>query len=311
MAGELHPEVQMLLNLQAQNPMPPYSALTAEQVRAGFAQQMTLVRAAPVALDAVTDLSIPGPGGHIPARRYGGGQEGAGPAVVYFHGGGWVIGDLDSHDDLCRDLASQAGCVVVAVDYRLAPEHPFPAAVDDAVAATRWVRDNAESLGIDPGRMAVAGDSAGGNLAAVVCAELRDDAAPGLRFQALIYPVTDLRSLETGSYREFAEGFGLTAEAMDWFRGHYVPGSEVADPRVSPLGAEDLSGLPPALVITAEFDVLRDEGEAYAAALRAAGNRVEAVRYAGMVHGFVSMAGVLSEGRRARTEVAAALRSAL
>lgn len=311
MAGEPHPEVKMLLDLQAQQPMPPYSALTADQVRAGFAEQMVMVRGAPVEVAQVTDLTLPGPGGEIPVRRYSPGGEAPLPAVVYFHGGGWVIGDLESHDDLCRELANQANCVVIAVDYRLAPEYPFPAAADDAVAATRWIRDNAADFGIDPTRMAVAGDSAGGNLATVVSAELRQDAAAPLKLQALIYPVTDLRAFDTGSHKEFAAGFGLTGEAMAWFRDHYLGAADAADPLVSPLAATDLSGLPPAWVITAELDVLRDEGEAYADALQAAGNEVVARRYDGMVHGFVSMAGILSVGRQARSDLAAALRQAL
>ena len=193
------------------------------------------------------------------------------PGLVFFHGGGWVIGDLDSHDDLCRDLAAQAGCAVLSVDYRLAPEHRFPAAADDAIAATNWVAANAAPLGIDPKRLAVGGDSAGGNLAAVAALAARDAGRP-LAAQLLIYPVTDMSRFEGESYATCGEGYGLTAGAMVWFRDHYLTDANAArDWRVSPLLASDLGRSPPALVVTAEFDVLRSEGEAYAKRLAEAG----------------------------------------
>mgnify|MGYP001477513991 CR=1 FL=1 len=224
--------------------------------------------------------------------------------VGVFPGGGWGIGDLVSHDDLCRDLAAQAHCAVLAVDYRLAPEHRFPAAADDAIAATRWASEHAAELGIDPTRLAVGGDSAGGNLAAVSALAARDAGIP-LAAQLLIYPVTDMAHLEGESYTACGEGYGLTAAAMAWFRDHYLADAAAAqDWRVSPLLASDLSRLPPALVVTAEFDVLRSEGEAYARRLAEAGVPTELARYDGMIHGFVSMAGVLDVGRQARADMA-------
>ncbi len=232
------------------------------------------------------------------------------PGVVYFHGGGWVGGSIESHDGVCRTLASRAGAVVVSVDYRLAPEHPFPAAPHDAIAATRWVLGNAGLVGIDAGRVAVAGDSAGGNLAAVVCQALRDEAARPA-FQVLVYPATDLtRALP--SHAMFASSYFLSRAAGDWYLGHYLRGPEDAlDPLGSPLFAKDLSRLPPALVVTAGFDSLRDEGRAYAEKMRAAGVETEYVCIDGQAHGFFSMAGVLRDGARVLDLAASRLRAAL
>lgn len=292
--------------------MPPYSALTAEQVRAGFAEQLKMVAGPPVALESVEDINLPGPAGPIRVRKYAPSLGRPLPGILYFHGGGWVIGDLDTHDNWCRELAKTVDCVVISVDYRLAPEHPFPAAVDDAVAATRWVVKNGHQLGVDVGRVAVAGDSAGANLATVTALVLRDDPGPKLAFQSLIYPVCDLLSMATESCRAFAEGYGLTLEAMHWFRGQYLTDAALAeDFRVSPLRHDNLANLPPALVVTAEFDVLRDEGEAYARKLQAAGVQVQTRRYDGMVHGFVSMAGILDVGKQARVDIAGVLSRAL
>jgi len=231
--------------------------------------------------------------------------------LVFFHGGGWVIGDLETHDVLCRQITAEAGIEVVAVDYRLAPEHKFPAAVDDAWAATKWVVANAGKLGIDPKRVAVGGDSAGGNLAAVVALLARDAGGPAIALQVLLYPVTDFTT-ETGSYRECADGYLLTLDSMRWFFDHYLKSpAEAGDWRASPLRAPSHAGLPPALIVTAGFDPLRDEGEAYAKKLRAAGVRVDYICYGGMVHGFVPMGRLIQAGNRAASHVATSLRDAL
>lgn len=304
LSGQLHPQVAAHLAQLAAMDAPPIEALTPEQVRVGFGMQLQMTAGPATPLAVVRDLAIPGPGAALGARLYRPSADGVLPGLVFFHGGGWVIGDLDSHDDLCRDLAAQAGCAVLAVDYRLAPEHRFPAAAEDAIAAADWAAANAASLGIDPVRLAVGGDSAGGNLAAVAALAARDAGRP-LAAQLLIYPVTDLSHLDGESYRRCAEGYGLTAGAMTWFRDHYLADAAAAqDWRVSPLLAGDLGRLPPALVVTAEFDVLRSEGEAYAKRLADAGVPTQLARYDGMIHGFASMAGVLDTGRRVRTDMA-------
>jgi acetyl esterase len=231
--------------------------------------------------------------------------------MVYFHGGGWVVCDLDTHDVVCRAIARRAGAVVVAVDYRLAPEHRFPAAVTDSYAATEWVASNAEQLGVDPQRITVGGDSAGGNLGTVVSIMSRERRGPRIALQALVYPVTDLSSFETPSYLEFAEDHQLTRRLMEWFRGHYLASPEdAANPYASPLLAHDLRGLPPALIITAECDPLRDEGEAYAKRLESAGVEVTCTRYAGMIHPFFSLSGAIPRALDAIQQVADAVRMA-
>ena len=279
-----------------------------EAARAMF-RQMEL-GGEPEAVEAVADRTIPGPASDIPIRVYTPKGGSTLPVLVFFHGGGWVICDLDTHDGVCRALANAAGCIVVAVDYRLAPEHKFPAAADDAFAATEWVAEHAVEIGGDPSRVAVGGDSAGGNLAAVVAQMANDRGGPKLAFQLMVYPVTDY-NFDTASYRENAEGYMLTTDAMKWFWTHYLPDAKAGlDPRASPLRADDLSGLPPALVITAEFDPLRDEGEAYAARLADAGVAAKSTRYDGMIHGFFSMSALLPQGRQAIDEAAAALREA-
>jgi acetyl esterase len=232
------------------------------------------------------------------------------PLLLWLHGGGWVIGDLDTADATSRALANRSGAVVVSVDYRLAPEHKAPAALDDALVALTWAVENAELLGVDASRVAVGGDSAGGNLAAALCQRVRDEFGPDIDFQLLVYPVLDC-TLTQPSIEENAEGYFLTKDAMAWFVGHYLGRVDPKDPSVSPLHADSLAGLPPALVITAEFDPLRDEGEAYAAALREAGVAVDSVRYDGQIHGFVGMAALLEDGRHALDLAGAAVRAAL
>jgi acetyl esterase len=265
----------------------------------------------PTPVGRVEDRRIPGTAGEIPLRVYTPEGRGPFPLIAFFHGGGFVLCSLETHDELCRALCRDAGAVVVSVDYRLAPEAKYPAAADDCYAATAWCAAHAAELGADPARLAVAGDSAGGNLAAVTALRARDLGAPQIRHQVLIYPVTDC-NCDTPSYRENAQGFGLTAEAMRWFWSHYLETpAQGREPYACPVRAPDLKGLPPATVITAEYDPLRDEGEDYAAKLRAAGVPVVLKRYDGMIHGFVSMGDMLDDGRAAQQLVAEQLRAAL
>jgi len=258
----------------------------------------------------VEDRMIPGADGEIPVRVYT--PEGAGPfpVLIYYHGGGWVIGNLDAYDPTCRALTNAARCVVASIAYRLAPEHKFPAAPEDCYAALQWVGANAAAINGDPTRIAIGGDSAGGNLTAVVAQMSRDRGGVRPVYQLLVYPVTDYR-YDTPSYRENADGYLLTKDAMVWFWNHYL--SSEADgnsPLASPLRAGNFRDLPPALVITAEFDPLRDEGEAYAAKLQDAGVPVTLSRYDGMIHGFFSLGAVLGQGQHAIAEAAARLRAA-
>jgi acetyl esterase len=305
----LDEQTKALLELSAA--LPPVETLTPEEARAGMEERAPLTAGPPQPVADVSDRTILGPGGEIPIRVYVPEGERPMPGLVFFHGGGWVVGSLRTHDAVCRALANGSGCTVVAVDYRLAPEHKFPAAIDDAVAATRWVFDNAEQLGIDAERIAVGGDSAGGNLAAAVALTLRDTGGPRLAYQLLIYPVTD-HNLDTPSYIANAEGYRLTRAAMNWYWNHYLRTAlDAEDQRASPLRASSLVGLPPAFVATAEFDPLLDEGRAYAERLRAAGVAVEYREYAGLVHGFVAQGGVVDRAREALEELAAALRTAL
>ena len=254
-------------------------------------KSIELVIGTPTPVAAVRNEQIPGAAGSIAVRIYNPSQEGTLlPVIVYYHGGGWVLGDLDSHDNVCRALAAGAQAVVVSVDYRLAPENPWPAAVDDAWAALEWVAANAATIGADAARIAVAGDSAGGNLAAVVALMARERGGPALRAQALFYPGVDLVTSDRPSLIDFADGPFLSSKRIEWFKDLYVPDRATRrDPHVSPLLAADHRGLPPTIVITAEFDPLRDEGEAYGEALRAAGVPVSIERYDGVIHGFVSM----------------------
>jgi acetyl esterase len=258
----------------------------------------------------VRTLSMPGPGGEIALRVYRPlAAPAALPVLIWFHGGGFVLGDLEVADAGCRMLSTHAWCVVVSVDYRLAPEHRFPAASEDCFAATRWVFEHARELGADGARMAVGGDSAGGNLATVTTLLARERGGPKIGLQVLVYPVTDLTSFDTPSYLAYAENHFLTRRDMIWFRDHYVGGEQGArDPLASPLHHPDLSGLPAAHIITAECDPLRDEGEAYAKRLEQAGTRVTLSRHAGTIHGFFTLSAFLAAGRSAHAEVAAVLR---
>jgi acetyl esterase len=305
----LDPQARGLLDLIEAAGAPPMWAQTPEEARAGYAGLAAL--AGPPAVTVPTeDRPVPGPAGDVPVRIYRPDADAPLPVVVYFHGGGWVIGDLDTHDAVCHRLATGVPAIVVSVDYRLAPEHPFPAAVHDCDAATRWVADHAAELGGDPDRLAVAGDSAGGNLATVVARHARDAGGPAIAFQLLVYPGTDLtRSLP--SHGENGTGYLLDSDTMTFFLTGYLADADARDPDASPLFAEDLSGLPPALVVTAEFDPLRDEGEAYAERLRAAGVPVTTSRYDGMIHGFYGLDNLFDAAVRATEETTAALREAL
>jgi acetyl esterase len=299
----LHPEAQALLRQFEALGDPPIESSTPEAVRALRAAR---IQPPTIALAEIRDLDA----GGVPARLYRPTTDATLGLLVYFHGGGWVLGNVDTHDHVARALAAESGCAVLSVDYRLAPEHPFPAGLEDALTVSAWTHENARALGCDPGRLAIGGDSAGANLAAVVTQSGRFP----FRFQLLVYPVTDARG-GTASYEELADGFWLTRAGMRWFLEHYLSEAEGApdDPRVSPLLADDsaFAASPPTLVITAELDPLRDEGEAYAERLRAAGVAAETTRYDGMIHGFFSFGEFLSDGRRAVTQAAGALAAAV
>jgi Esterase/lipase len=290
----LDPVTQAVLAEMAKADAPPMHEMPPEAAREMY--RMMQGPAPEVEVGAVEDRRIPGPGGELAVRIYRPAGEGPFPLHVFYHGGGWVIGDLDTHDFDCREICRGAGCVVVAVDYRLAPEHPFPAAPEDCYAATCWAAEHAEALGARPGPISVGGDSAGGNLAAVVALMARDRAGPEIALQLLVYPVTDA-AMDTPSYRDNGADYMLTTEGMQWFWNHYCPTDARCDPYASPLQAADLSGLPPALVLTAEFDPLRDEGEAYAERLRAAGVQTEVHRLDGLIHGFFSQVRMIPAGR--------------
>jgi acetyl esterase len=305
----LAPDVQLALAMLRLTGHRGLDTMSPADARAEIRRAARLYRGTPPPLAAVEARELPGPAGPLGARLYVPPGPGRG-LVVWYHGGGWTVGDLETHDGTCRFLADAARTRVLAVDYRLAPEHRFPAAVEDALAAFEWASREAPVLGVDPARVAVAGDSAGGNLAAVVARlATRRGVVPAA--QLLVYPVTDL-SRKHASYALFAHGFFLTAKEMDWYRDHYLPDpADARDPRASPLLADDLHGLPPALVLSAGFDVLRDEGEAYARNLEAAGVRVRLVRHAGLIHGFCNATAVSPGARAAMAEAAAWLASEL
>jgi acetyl esterase len=308
----LDPQAQALIDLIAERGFPATHTLTPTEARAWYRERRSFSQPAPRTMAEVRELSAPGPNGPIPLRLYRpAGLASPAPTLVYFHGGGWVIGDLDTHDVLCRELAEDGRCVVVAVDYRMGPEHRFPAAPDDCLAATRWVMAQAAELGLDATRFAVGGDSAGGNLAAVVSLAWRDAGdAPALKFQLLIYPATDMRA-SAPSHTSNGQGYVLTSDTIAYFQGHYLGRDQLADWRASPLLADSLAKLPPALVLTAGFDPLRDEGRQYADALSAAGSTAQYVCFERQIHGFITMGRVIDEANVAVGLCALALRRAL
>ncbi|WP_251552528.1 alpha/beta hydrolase [Neobacillus muris] len=306
--ANLDPQAKFLLEQLEAAGGPAMETLLPEQARQAI--DLGTLAGEPEEVAKVENRTIPGPAGEIPVRIYTPAGEGPFPVLVYCHGGGWVIGNLDTMDGPCRMLANKAGCVVISVDYRLAPEHKFPAAAEDAYAAVKWVAENASAIQGDANRIAIGGDSAGGNLTAVTALMAREKGGPSLACQLLIYPVTN-HSYETESYQENAEGYFLTKNMMIWFWNHYLRNEQDGlNPYASPLKAGDLSGLPPALVITAGFDPLRDEGEAYGDLLKEAGVPVEATRYDGMIHGFFGMPGILDDSKKAIDQAANALKRA-
>jgi acetyl esterase len=306
----LDPQVEALLNQIAASGAPSFSSMTVAEAR-GMAEGMAAMGGEQVPVSSVRDVTIPVDGATIGARVYRPDGNGPHPVVVFFHGGGFVIGDLDSHDNLARTLCRDAQAVVVAVDYRMGPEHRFPAAAQDSFAATRWIADHAAELGGDASRLAVCGDSAGGNLGAVVTQMARDAGGPAIRFAALIYPTVDM-TLTGGSITENAKGYFLEKDDMDWFMSHYLNSDEDRpNPLASPALHPNLAGLPPCFITTCEFDPLRDEGEAYGATLRANGVAAENKRYDGLIHGAASMAGIVDGGRQMLTDVGDRLRTAL
>ena len=305
----LDPQAQRVIDAMAALNLKPVEESTPAEARESIRTRTAALGPFPD-VAAVVDHRVPVSGGEIIVRAYSPGGPGPHPALVYYHGGGWVIGDLYSHDGLCRSITNAARCAVLSVDYRLAPESKYPVAVEDSYAALLWIVANAERLGIDRRRIAVGGDSAGGNLATVMALVARDRKGPRLALQVLIYPVTD-HDLDTRSYRENATGYVLTREGMRWFWNHYLAReAQGREPYASPLRASSLAGLPPALIITAEYDPLCDEGEAYAARLRDAGVPVTLTRYPGMFHGFVRLTNVLDKARTALDEIASSVQKA-
>jgi acetyl esterase/lipase len=310
----LDPAAKRLLDMLAvAGGMGDIAALSPQQMRDGFRRLAQSVDIKGVPVGKVEDAVLPGPGGTLPCRCYRPRQPAAlpAPALVFFHGGGCVFGDIETHDGLCRVLTQESGCVVFSVGYRRAPEHRFPAALEDCYAATQWVADHAGALAIDVHRIAVGGDSAGGGLAVVVCQMAAANHGPRLALQVLFCPVMDMRA-RTPSRLAFAEGYFLNQATIDWMLGHYCAAdTDPADPRLSPLRAARFSGLPPAHIHTAEFDPLRDEGEAYADRLRQAGVAAQYTCHAGMIHHFYAMAGAIPAARVALRSAGAAMREAL
>jgi acetyl esterase len=310
----LHPQTRALLDLIEQRGLPPTHTLTPDEARTSYRERRYFTQPEAPNVALVRDLAADGRYGKIPLRLYrplGSAADAVLPVLVYYHGGGFVIGDLDTHDVLCRQLANGAGCAVLAVDYRMAPEFPFPYAVEDCLAATYWARRNSESLGLDAARLGVGGDSAGGNLAAVISHLGRDAGDLPIAFQLLIYPATDQR-LGAPSHQTNGEGYLLTRDTIAYFMNHYIPDKAFnLDPRASPLLHTDLSRLPPAFVLTAGYDPLRDEGLQYSQALSKAGNRVTHICFERQIHGFILMGKVLEEADAAVAICASELRRAL
>lgn len=305
----LHPRVEKLLSNLSRTGMKPVYETPLAEARSLMIETSKLL-GLPDPVHSVRDLTIPGPAGEILIRVYQ--PEGDSlPVVVYFHGGGWVIGSVESHDGYCRTLANASQAIVVSVEYRLAPEHGFPAAAEDAHAATTWVAKNAESLGGKAGKIGVVGDSAGGNLAAAAALMARDRGGPNIGCQVLIYPITDC-NFDTPSYLDFADDYFLTRQAMMWFWDQYCPNeADRRNPYVSLNRAESLTDLPPALILTAEYDPLRDEAEAFAAKLSEAGVEAKSIRYDGMIHGFTRRFQFLEEAEHALGEAANIIQSRL
>ena len=303
----LDPQARALIDLMIEKGVPPTHTMTPAQARAFYRDRRGFTQPDPPAMAEVRDLQA----GAVPLRLYRPhASEEALPVLLYLHGGGWTIGDLDTHDVLCRQLAREAGCAVVAVDYRMGPEHRFPAAVDDCVEAFRWVLAQAPDLHLDPRRTAVGGDSAGGNLAAALCLVQRDAGQPLPAFQLLIYPATDMRAVAP-SHTTNGQGYMLTNDSIAWYRGNYIAdAAQWTDWRASPLLAASHAGLPPALVLTAGFDPLRDEGLQYANALSAAGVPTQYVCFERQIHGFITMSRVIEEAHTAVALCGAALRRA-
>jgi acetyl esterase len=310
----LDPESQRLIDLMAAANRPAWNTLSAQAARDLYLSLRPGAQGPRPADVTVVDRTIPGPAGELPVRIYRPASAPADaplPALVYAHGGGWVFGNLDSHDVLCAQLALEAGIAVFHVDYRLAPEARFPGAFDDVVAGLKWVAANGASVGIDPARLAIGGDSAGGNLAAAVSIWARDHGGPKLLMQLLAYPVTDAVA-RADSYRRYEDGYGLNAITMEWFFDHYTPDkTSRGDWRVSPLRAASLAGLPPALVVTAGYDPLRDEGRAYAERLRASGVKTIHREFETLIHGFIGMRGAVHAAARAMDDMVAGLRHEL
>lgn len=306
----LDPQAQKVVDALAALRLKPFKDSTPAEARESM-RSRTAALGPFEEVAAVTDHRVPVAGGEITVRVYKPAGLGPHPVLVFYHGGGWVIGDLYTHDGICRSIVNAAGCAVAAVDYRLAPEFKYPVPVEDSYAGLLWVVANATRLGLDPARIAVGGDSAGGNLAAVMTLLARDRRGPRLLLQVLVYPVTNY-DFDTTSYRENATGFVLTTEDMRWFWRHYLAREEQGrEPLASPLLAKSLADLPPALVITAGCDPLRDEGEAYAARLRDSGVAVTLTQYPGMFHGFLRMTRILDQSRVLLDEIAGALKKAL
>jgi acetyl esterase len=303
----LDPQVKKIITEAETLGLPAYQDLSPAEARKQMRDLAPPVEPL-LTVSRVENRSIPGSGGEIPIRLYYPAGDPPFATLVYFHGGGWVIGNLDTHHAFCHALAKKGGCLVVSVDYRLAPEHPYPAAVEDAYTATKWVAENAAVIQADPDRFSVCGDSAGGHLATVVSMMARDRKGPGIDLQILIYPITDC-NFNTPSYMENKEGYMLTRELMKWFWKLFLEDeSDADDPYASPLRAENLSDLPPALIITAEYDPLRDEGEAYGKRLQDAGVNVTLSRYPGMIHAFIRMTARLDKANDALDEIAGTLR---
>jgi acetyl esterase len=305
----LHPQAVDFLHAYSRLHQPPLETTPAAESRALLNAAIGVLPDCPT-LASINDVQIPGPGGPLRVRIYRPRIIANRGACLYFHGGGWVLNSIDTHDDFVRRLTDATGCVCVSVDYRLAPEHPFPAAAEDAYAALKWVAENSVQWDIDPTRLAVAGDSAGGNLAAVCCLMTRDRGGPPIRQQVLAYPITDC-DFTRPSYRENADGYFLTAAQMKWFWEQYCPDeTQRRHPYASPIYAESLQGLPPAFVFTAEFDPLRDEGEAYASALTAAGVSVTYEQFPGMIHAFLRRVTTFDAAKTALRQIASILQTA-